>query len=394
MACVKDLLGQDSLREAKLVAGRNGLYRTISWPNVVQTPDIRPWLVGGDVIIVTGIGIGGELETLRSLLDQAVEYNSACLIIYLSDDYIPNLFPELLAEADEKKFPIFTIPWDTLIANIIRDISQLLLMERYQNESRHLILEELLFRSDALPSESLLAFIKQQHLIRNHTVVMVEWLDNQIPEVALRRGIISRQQSINMLTQKLREQFPQIFCLDHQQYTYFLVCVEKDGLPVLNSLCTDLCQSIRSRHPSIDLHIGIGQLYDSPLQFHLSAAEARKALGFCCAGRRVTHYDNLGIYQLLMEVPDQSRVRDFAVSRLAPLLDYDLKYGKDFLHILEVYLHCNCNMNQTAQKLYVHRNTLSYQIARIQALLDANLEDAETRNSLFNCLKIFRYCQK
>ena len=69
MACVRDLLKQESLRDAKLVAGRNGLYRTISWPNVAQTPSIREWLIGGDVIITTGIGVSCTTETLNTILE-------------------------------------------------------------------------------------------------------------------------------------------------------------------------------------------------------------------------------------------------------------------------------------------------------------------------------------
>lgn len=394
MACVRDLLDQESLRDAELVAGRNGLYRTISWPNVAQTPSIREWLVGGDVIITTGIGVDCTPETLHSILEQALEAHSACLIVYLSDMYIQTLPQETLDEADEHHFPIFTVPWDTLIANIIRDISQLLLMERYQNESMNVLIEELLFRSSTVPSESLRTFIKRRHLTSNHAVIMVEWPDEHVFGDQFRRGVISRQQSANLLTQELRSMFPQILYLDRQQYTYFLIRLEKEQLSALNRLCIKLCQDIRVRYPGIDVRIGIGQIYNDPLRFHLSALEARKALGLCRLNHEVVRFDELGLYQLLIEVPDQFQVRDFAVSRLKPLLDYDLKNGKNFLHTLEVFLYCNCNANQTAQQLYIHHNTLSYQIERIRELLDVDLENAETRNTLFNCLKIYRYCQK
>lgn len=394
MACVRDLLKQESLRDAKLVAGRNGLYRTISWPNVAQTPSIREWLIGGDVIITTGIGVSCTPETLHTILEQALEAHSACLVVFLSDMYIQELPQETLAEADKSNFPIFTVPWDTLIANIIRDISQLLLMERYQAESINLLIEDLLFRSDTIPSESLLAFIKRQNLTTNHAVMMVEWQNEQGFGDQFRRGIISRQQSANLLTQALRQTFPKALYLDRQQYTYFLIRLEKEQLNVLSRLCARLCQNIHARYPGICVRIGIGQIYSDPLQLYLSVSEARKALGLCSLGREVVRFDELGLYQLLINIPDQLLVRNFAVSRLKPLLDYDLKNEKEFLHTLEIFLHCNCNVNQAAKKLFVHRNTLSYQIERIKELLDVDLDNAETRNMLFNCLKIYRYCQK
>ena len=394
MACVKDLLELDSLRHANLAAGRGGLYRTISWPNVAQTPSIREWLVGGDVIIITGIGVDYTVDTLLGILREALEAYSACLIIYLCDDYIPALPSEILSEANERNFPIFTIPWDTLIANMVRDISQLLLMERYQNEARDQLIEELLFRFDTIPSESLLTFIKRQQLAANHAVLITEWPEEETLENRPGRAAISRQQSSNLLCQKIREQFPQTLYLERQQFTYLLVRLEPDRLEELSSLCTRLFQNIQARYPVMNIHAGIGQLYKDPLQLCLSTTEARKALGLCHPGHEVVRFDELGLYQLLIEIPDQSRVREFAVSHLKPLLDYDLESGKNFLRTLEVYLHCNCSINQTAQQLFVHRNTLSYQIERIQALLNVDLESAEIRNTLFNCLKIFRFCQK
>ena len=394
MACVRDLLDLESLREAELVAGCGGLYRTVSWPNMAQTHSIREWLLGGDVIIMTGIGLDPSYETLHNILIQAVEADSACLVAHLSEDYIPALPPDLLIEADELDFPIFTIPWATRIADIIRDISRMLMMEQYQDESRDLLLEELLLSSDSVPSESLLSFIKRQHLAEGHAVLVVEWQMGRTSKETLHRGILSRQQGNNLVMQELQGRFPQTLDLDQMRYAYFLVRLEKEQMDALYDVCVGLCQYIREQYPGIGVQIGIGQVYDDPLRFHVSATEARKALGSCCRDGHVMRFDKLGIYQLLAEIPDQLRVRQFAVSHLEPLLDHDLKTGKDFLRTLEVYLNCNCNMNQTAQQLYIHRNTLSYQIERIEALLDADLEDAETRNMLFNCLKIFRYCQK
>ena len=83
MACVKDLLSLDSFRPMELAAGHGGLYRPVSWPNIAQTPSIREWLIGGDVIIMTGIGLECTDEFLNSIVEQAVEKKAACLIVLL-----------------------------------------------------------------------------------------------------------------------------------------------------------------------------------------------------------------------------------------------------------------------------------------------------------------------
>ena len=171
MACVKDLLSLDSFRPMELAAGHGGLYRPVSWPNIAQTPSIREWLIGGDVIIMTGIGLECTDEFLNSIVEQAVEKKAACLIVLLSPEHIPAIPAQTAVFAEKSAFPIFAAPWDTHIAEVVADISQLLLLERYRQEAFDSLLEELLFHNGGVPSETLRSFIKKQHVAGPHTAV-------------------------------------------------------------------------------------------------------------------------------------------------------------------------------------------------------------------------------
>lgn len=104
MACVKDLLSLDSFRPMELAAGHGGLYRPVSWPNIAQTPSIREWLIGGDVIIMTGIGLECTDEFLNSIVEQAVEKKAACLIVLLSPEHIPAIPAQTAVFAEKTLF--------------------------------------------------------------------------------------------------------------------------------------------------------------------------------------------------------------------------------------------------------------------------------------------------
>ena len=84
-------------------------------------------------------------------------------------------------------------------------------------------------------------------------------------------------------------------------------------------------------------------------------------------------------------------MREYALAQLEPLIAYDAKYGKNLLRTLEVYLQANCSLVRTAQRMYLHRNTLAYRLEKIRELLDLPIEEAQARNHLYNCLKIYRY---
>ena len=144
---------------------------------------------------------------------------------------------------------------------------------------------------------------------------------------------------------------------------------------------------------SLRVCFGVGNLYRTPELFARSCQEASKALGLC-GEENVTFFSDLEIFQLLADLPDQRRIREYAAEQLAPLLEYDEKYNKNLLRTLEIYLQTNCSCKKTAEIMYLHRNTLTYQIDKIRNLLGVSLEEAEVRNHYYNCLKLYRYSRE
>ena len=76
MIYVRDLLKLDTFKDFELVSGENGLDRGVSWPNVAQTVSIREWLVGGDVILMSGVGLKITDEFLTDIVIQAAIWMS------------------------------------------------------------------------------------------------------------------------------------------------------------------------------------------------------------------------------------------------------------------------------------------------------------------------------
>lgn len=391
MACVKDLLSLDSFRPMELAAGHGGLYRPVSWPNIAQTPSIREWLIGGDVIIMTGIGLECTDEFLNSIVEQAVEKKAACLIVLLSPEHIPAIPAQTAVFAEKSAFPIFAAPWDTHIAEVVADISQLLLLERYRQEAFDSLLEELLFHNGGVPSETLRSFIKKQHVAGPHTAVVARFPVTEA-EYSFRSDTL-RRQAVNCMIQDVKCAFPGTLYLNRQQEIIFLVRLERSELPRLKKTLLSVCRSIRKQWILAAPVCGVGEIYEEPLLLRRSADEAGRAAGMN-SREPVTLFEELGIFRLLAECPDQEAVREFAVSRLKPLLDYDLENRKNLLQTLETYLLTNGSATETAERLYMHRNTVTYQLTKIRELLNMDTEDAEHRNMLFNYLKIYHYCQR
>ncbi len=71
---------------------------------------------------------------------------------------------------------------------------------------------------------------------------------------------------------------------------------------------------------------------------------------------------------------------DTTIDRIAV---YDRQNDSDFLHTLKVLLENERNINDTASQLFIHRNTLTYRIHKMEDLFHVHLEDYRSRNRLY-----------
>ncbi len=97
---------------------------------------------------------------------------------------------------------------------------------------------------------------------------------------------------------------------------------------------------------------------------------------------------NWGVYRLLCSHPDQDELIALRDEILAPLVMYDQKQNTNLLETLDAYLSHNEDINDTAQALYVHPNTIRYRLERAAKLTGLNLNTSEHRFQIYLALKI------
>ena len=102
-------------------------------------------------------------------------------------------------------------------------------------------------------------------------------------------------------------------------------------------------------------------------------------------------YEEMGIYQLLFSIKDDSMLKRIIEEQIGILQVYDQENISDLLTPLDVYLQEDCNITNTTQRLYVHRNTVKYRIKRIQELLGKDLHDVNVQFNLRLAFKIRKF---
>ncbi len=158
----------------------------------------------------------------------------------------------------------------------------------------------------------------------------------------------------------------------------------------LKGLANTLADKILAQYPKAQVVIGIGRPAVSPNMWLQSQQQARESwrLGKEWKGAPVTYFGDLGLYQLLTTLGNSNEAARFYRKTLGRLLNYDDSKNAELVQTLEAFFECHGNLSQTASKLHIHRNTLTYRLEQISTITQLDLDDPDARFSLQFALKL------
>lgn len=119
-------------------------------------------------------------------------------------------------------------------------------------------------------------------------------------------------------------------------------------------------------------------------------AEVKECMGMLQhwgAHGNVVHYRQLELNLLLGQIPAEV-MEKYCAGSLRGLLSREPEYVKEMLRTLEVYLENDGHVNETAKKLFIHRNTATYRIEKLSELLDV---DFKKINDLMRLKLVFMF---
>lgn len=93
----------------------------------------------------------------------------------------------------------------------------------------------------------------------------------------------------------------------------------------------------------------------------------------------VIFYDNLGIYKLLLNIKDKNVLYKFYEKTLGKPESYDHENGTDYGKFLKAYLDNNGSQQAVSQKLFIHRNTVTNQLKKIEKIIGIDEMDLKEK---------------
>jgi purine catabolism regulator len=147
-------------------------------------------------------------------------------------------------------------------------------------------------------------------------------------------------------------------------------------------------EAAADEYPEHELYGGIGRPVSDVLSWKDSYREALQALSMAerLNERAPLYFGDLLVYRLLFQLEGNPELEAFCRETLGPLLSYE--GGGDLIETLEAFFDRLGNLSQTAEKLFLHRNSLLYRMERIAQLTGLDLNNPDTRLTVHLALKV------
>ncbi|MFA5524474.1 MAG: PucR family transcriptional regulator ligand-binding domain-containing protein [Tissierellales bacterium] len=141
---VKDMMELDIMKDSKILAGKDGIYRRATKINVMEVPDIINWVEEGEFLLTTAYSIKDDITRLEELIPEMNRKGLAGLGIK-TKRYIEDIPESTIKVANDLGFPLIEIPFEvsysTIIANALTEIvnNQTNILYRIDNLHNRLI---------------------------------------------------------------------------------------------------------------------------------------------------------------------------------------------------------------------------------------------------------------
>ncbi|QRG70640.1 PucR family transcriptional regulator [Brevibacillus choshinensis] len=128
---VAESIKRPLFEHAEVVAGSRGLARPVRWVHVIETTDSCQYLNGGELILSTGLGFGGEREKRLAYLSELIRRKAVGLCMELGE-YIPNIPMDMLEMANHHDFPLIVFHRPVRFVDITQDLHEHLINRQMQ----------------------------------------------------------------------------------------------------------------------------------------------------------------------------------------------------------------------------------------------------------------------
>lgn len=131
--------------------GKKGIDRTdIYWVSLVEDYGTEKFKNINEIVITSCVN--GTEESLLEFAKNLYLAKGRALMVNVGK-YIKEMPKELIAFCNEVDLPLYAIPWDVLMSDVVKDISHILMYDEVKNISITELMQSILFQTKSMESQ-------------------------------------------------------------------------------------------------------------------------------------------------------------------------------------------------------------------------------------------------
>lgn len=194
------------------------------------------------------------------------------------------------------------------------------------------------------------------------------------------------------LIDELKRIIPKSYSIYHDECIIMVAPIVNDHIDEdkLNSLWKF------AKKESMQIGVSYGFSNISVLNIYYMQAYSALNLSQNIASDKIIYtYEKSWFYHLISNInKEKSSLAYFCHPSLNKLYNYDLKNNTNLFETLWMYLKNDCIVKDTAEALFIHRNSVSYRMERIYEICNIKEMSIELKHALISSYMIYNYLDK
>lgn len=396
MKC-KDIMQIEELEHVlKLKAGEKGLQHLIRWiyfadclQCIKNEYKMENYIHGGEFVILTNRSVTDDGRKLMMLVEQMHKHKIAALGINEGQ-----ISEELMEYCEEQEIPLFELPEKYPLI----DLSQIICRQLVMEENNRNVAEQLfssILDAEHLSRERVMAQAKYLNINLEGSFCVAEFVLENVKNGSCNDDSLTMGQNIKCIINTVFSFYTEedILVLPQAGSILVLIPVSKLSEIQIRDILVQIINRAKKEQNTF-LCVGVGNSTAYLDEVRKSRNEASAAIKASLITNRQGHvffYKEQGIYTLISHVDDIRVLDEYVEEQLGKLLRLDAVNRDSFCETLENYLAHNCSAKNTAEAMFIHRNTLNYRLKKISDLLDCNFEDLDKCLALKLAFLIMKY---
>lgn len=358
MIHIKELFRLQNIHRLRLIAGQDGLERTVTEavlfeydPSRVQLPDFYR----GDLVVTTLAYARGDAKLVAHSLQALMNQGIAGLMVKTA--YFSELPQAVITLANRLGTPVFLFD-DTYIEEVILQVTDLIRGKRHFAGFEQDV--DALMRGD---------LTEEQTRERARRIDPLGQSSYRIYAVSPKERMITLDDKLYALMETDADAAHRCTFIEWRRMMLAL-CREEDGLSAQEALTRfgDLLTCAGVDRQSVV--IGQSDLREARAQMGASLCEAvyaARAAKLCGKAELAAH--ELGLYAYLFPMSENPFVCDRCRRVLSAIREYDAQNHTNLEQTALVYVKENMEIAAAAKVLFQHPNTVRYRLSKIQRII-------------------------